>query len=371
MATKQTAREKKAAARRGNVRSVRTKAKRRRLVRRVIFGSLVLVAAALTVLTLVYGSGSSISAPENLIGTVVTKVEGAVTSAVRGVKQFFTDWHSYNELSREYDDLSRKFDSLNIQYQETEELRRENERLTSMLGARSSYGDYETVFARVNAKEAGAWFDTFTIDAGSSDGISRGMAVMSSDGLVGLVDEVGYGYSKVRSIIDSRSSIAVLVQSTRDNGIMKGRIQDGAGSDECFIYYLPGMNNIMPGDSVVTSGTDSQYVKGLFVGKVSAISVNESSEGVYAVVQPAADFERLEEVLVIRHVPEAPERLEAIVTAAPAATPTPTPAPTDGITPQPTGEDIWQWPTLMPSATPTPQPVKPIIDMLEDTWAEN
>ena len=82
------------------------------------------------------------------------------------------------------------------------------------------------------------------------------MAVVNGDGLVGRVYEVGVNYSKVLTIIDPRSKLGCLVQRTRDNGILAGGVSDTDDTAECTVNYLPNVNNIMPGDVIVTSGTD-------------------------------------------------------------------------------------------------------------------
>ena len=89
------------------------------------------------------------------------------------------------------------------------EVELENERLSRLLGAQDTYAALDPVYARVIARDAGEWFDTFSINKGTSDGVIVGMAVVSADGLLGKVYEAGLNYAKVISVIDSRSSVAV------------------------------------------------------------------------------------------------------------------------------------------------------------------
>ena len=120
------------------------------------------------------------------------------------------------------------------------------------------------------------------------------MSVVNGDGLLGRVYEVGMNYAKVICIIDSRSAVACMVQSTRDNGIMRGRVAASSTDAQCHIYYLPSLNNVMPGDTVITSGTDSLFPKGLHIGIITAVSMDAGSEGSYAMVTPSADFRHIE-----------------------------------------------------------------------------
>jgi len=194
------------------------------------------------------------------------------------------------------------------------------------------------------------------------------MAVVNGDGLIGRVYEVGINYAKVICIIDTRSAVACMVQSTRDNGIMRGEITQSARQAECYVYYLPSLNNVVPGDTVITSGTDSLFPKGLRIGTVTAVSMDAGSEGSYAVVSPSVDFQHIEEVFVLREVVEldSDERLpNTAVTVQPMVPETP--EPEVEVTPSPTPAPV-DAPWSYPSAS---APVA-VIEMLpEDDWVRN
>ena len=141
------------------------------------------------------------------------------------------------------------------------------------------------------------WFRTLTLNAGTNKGVDVDMAVICSDGLVGRVTEVGYDWCKVTSIIDSSSTVPILVERTRDNCMARG-ILDGS-SDEAVmeLYYLPtDRTNLTPGDTVVTSGMGGIYPKGLIVGTVKEVMIGGE---VSAIITPSVDFMHLEEVAVI------------------------------------------------------------------------
>ena len=83
---------------------------------------------------------------------------------------------------------------------------------------------------------------------------------------MGRVYEAGLNYAKVLTIIDSRSAVSCLIERTRDNGVMRGQITEDSQSAECYVYYVQNIANVVPGDVLITSGTDSLYPKGLTVG---------------------------------------------------------------------------------------------------------
>ena len=346
---------------------------RLRKLRRILFTILVVLGVAAIIFFLVLRSGGQISIFENAVGSLVTPVQNAFHSVTTGVKDFFADRKSLSELQRDYDEISFENEQLRMELQEAEEAVQENENLKALLDARDTYSSLEPVYAKVIARDAGPWFETFSVNRGSSSGVTTGMAVVNGDGLIGRVYEVGLNYAKVVTIIDSRSSVACLMQRTRDNGVMRGQVSSSDDTAECFVYYLPNINSISPGDTVITSGTDSTYPKGLKIGTVTALSLDAGSDGTYAVVTPSVDFQRIEDVFILRQVIETdtdenlPDVSTLQTTEAYGATPTPKPGATP--TPEPTQTiDYWTRPTAVPDEASAAAGNR-ITSLFEDEWA--
>ena len=303
-------------------------------------------------------------------------IESAFSSAAGGVKNFFSNWRNYDKLQREYETLEMTNEELSLKLSGVEETEQENARLKVLLDAQDAYEALDPIYAKVIARDPGQWFDTFTINRGTAHGVTEGMSVVTGAGLVGYVYEAGLTYAKVLTIIDTRSAVAVLVQRTRDNGVMRGEVTEASDSAECYTYYLPNVNNILPGDVIVTSGTDSLYPKGLTIGEVIAVSQETSSDGSYVIVSPYVDFRHVEEVLVLRTVVETRESLPVVATPTPAPAVTPRPSASvlpDGSTVEPdaTDDGNWSYPTIEPTEPPvTPEPT--MLELLpEDQWADS
>ena len=334
----------------------RSRKKRGSAIRRVLFSLLVLAAVAVAVSFLVLRSSNGISVFENVVGTVFRPIESGFTSAAGGVKNFFSNWRNYDKLQREYETLEMTNEELSLKLSGVEETEQENARLKVLLDAQDAYEALDPIYAKVIARDPGQWFDTFTINRGTAHGVTEGMSVVTGAGLVGYV--------------------AVLVQRTRDNGVMRGEVTEASDSAECYTYYLPNVNNIMPGDVIVTSGTDSLYPKGLTIGEVIAVSQETSSDGSYVIVSPYVDFRHVEEVLVLRTVVETRESLPVVATPTPAPAVTPRPSASvlpDGSTVEPdaTDDGNWSYPTIEPTEPPvTPEPT--MLELLpEDQWADS
>ncbi len=178
-----------------------------------------------------------------------------------------------------------------------EELRLANERLRELLEFRETAG-VEAIPARVVAEDATSWFRTVVIDKGTRDGLAEGMAVVVPAGVVGRVLKVSAGEARVLLITDASSAAAALVQRTRTRGVCRGR---GEGLT---LEFALRQEDIQVGDRIITSGMGGVFPKGLLIGSV--VKVERGDYGLFQAVEitPAADFSRLEEVLVL--VREAP-----------------------------------------------------------------
>jgi rod shape-determining protein MreC len=173
-----------------------------------------------------------------------------------------------------------------------EEIRLANERLRKLLDFKESVA-IPVLPAQVVAEDASSWFRTVVIDKGSEDGLREGLPVVVAEGVVGRTLQVAPYQSRVLLITDASSAVAALVQSSRTRGICRGE-----GEQLTFDYALR-REEIQTGDRVVTSGTGGIFPKGLPVGKVS--SSYQAPYGLFQAVkvEPAVDFSRLEEVLVL------------------------------------------------------------------------
>ena len=182
---------------------------------------------------------------------------------------------------------------------------------------------------------------------------------------------MGLNEAKVLAIIDSRSAVSCLIERTRDNGVMRGQITATSQSAECYVYYVQNIANIVPGDTLITSGTDSLYPKGLVVGTVTAVSRATDTAGSYVIAMPSVDFQHIEEVLILRTVVETDEEegLPVVATPTPVPRPTSTPAPSMAADEPETDENIFVFPTAMPESGATIGPV--YEELPEDTWAES
>ena len=174
----------------------------------------------------------------------------------------------------------------------------ENERLRRLLGLRRRADDVDLLVAQVIATSPTPLFRSLRIDRGERDGVRLGAAVVNYEGVVGRVAAIGAHWADVMLVVDPNNSIDVLVQRTRTRARARGTGRDDALA--IGLQYLARTADVEPGDRLVTSGIGSVFPKGLPIGRV--ITVERRSFGLYqhAEAEPAVDFYRIEEVLVVR-----------------------------------------------------------------------
>ena len=168
-----------------------------------------------------------------------------------------------------------------------------NERLRALLGFKERAA-LPSIAAEVIGEDLRAESRTLLIDKGRQDGIHRNAAVVTEAGVVGKVSELGDTTSRVLLIVDHRSAVDGLVQRTRAKTAVRGR-----GGPLASLDYLERREDVRAGDLIITSGFGGIFPKGLRIGTVA--HVESAPFGLFqkADLEPAVDFRRLEEVLVV------------------------------------------------------------------------
>ncbi|MCR3923223.1 MAG: rod shape-determining protein MreC, partial [Firmicutes bacterium] len=185
------------------------------------------------------------------------------------------------------------------------ELREENDRLRRMLDLRAA-SSYELMSAEVIARDPSNWFNTITINKGSRHGVEQGMAVVTTDGLIGNIDSVSPTSAHVLLLTDGRRGVGALVQRSREPGAVGVVENDPDNAAYLRMKDLPREANIQAGDTIISSGLGGFFPKGLVIGYVINAETDEMGLTQYAQVLPAANFNRLEEVFIVipQNVPE-------------------------------------------------------------------
>ena len=230
--------------------------------------------------------------------TIVPMQKG-ISYAGRYLSDISDNFDTLKEVRAENDELKSRVDELTIDNTRLRQEQYELERLRELYQLDENYSDYEKIGAHVIANNGSNWFNDFTIDKGSNDGVKVDCNVLAGSGLVGIVTEVGPDYARVRSIIDDSSNISAMILSTSDICMVRGDLQLASDGKIHFENLPNNDNEIQVGEQVVTSHVSSRFVQGLFIGYISDIQVDSNNLTRYGYITPAVDFSNLQEVLVI------------------------------------------------------------------------
>lgn len=235
---------------------------------------------------------------EHLVTVVLAPVESVVAKLGYGLRQAGASTGQIWNVYRDNQALRAENDQLRQNTIDVTEIVAENARLRTMLDYKKTAPQFDFVTASVIARDAGTWTSTIVINRGADSGITKDMAVVTHQGLVGSVVQAYSTTAKVQLILDPRSAVGALVQrpDSRVVAIVEG---NAAKVAELRMVNLARDADIIKGDKIITSGFGGIYPKGLLVGEAVDVVNEEGGLLKYAVLKPAVDFDRLEEVLVI------------------------------------------------------------------------
>jgi rod shape-determining protein MreC len=223
-------------------------------------------------------------------------MEKLVDRSSYGVRYVWNHYINLIGLRDENQHLKQEVDQLRMQIANEHEAVLEAQRVRALAGLQDlAIG--KTIVARVIGRDAGR-SQTVTIDKGRTHGVRPDSAIITADGIVGRVIQSSNFFSIVQLIIDSQSAVGVMLQSTRQQGILRG-----IGSRDLDLDYIDDDNDLKEHDTFLTSGKDGIYPKGLPVGVIQSIGPRKGL--IKSVkIRPTADLGRLEEVLCVIERPQ-------------------------------------------------------------------
>lgn len=243
-------------------------------------------------------TGGVSPALEQAVGIVAVPFQKSASAIAGFVSGYVQRYVRADEVAAENEELRAEVNELRGQLVEYETYKQENETLKQFLGIKEKNPDFVLEPAAVVGRDQNSRFYSFTIDKGSLSGVGPLDPVVSPEGLVGRVSEVGANYSKVITLLDVSSDVGAYDVRTRDIGTVTGDVAL-ASQGSCKLSYLPRESGASVGDLVVTTG-GGLFPKDLTIGKIARVSAEAGGISLYAVVEPAADVANLTDVMVIK-----------------------------------------------------------------------
>ena len=264
---------------------------------RVLLTSGVLLILSLHLISTGVHPGDLAAAPQSAVLDLIRPVDAAFTRLGEGASSIVADYvdllHVRDENARLRNELTRvKSDQAHLA-----ELEVENQHLGELLELKNALGA-SAVAANVIGSDAAGISRTLVLGSGTVDGLRPGMAVLANQGVVGKIITVSPHASRVLLIDDHNSALDGFDQRTRARGIVAGLVDDGV-----ILKYADRSQDVRVGDTIVTSGLDGIFPRGLLVGTIQ--SVHREGPGLFLGVRIAAavDFRELEQVLILTQPP--------------------------------------------------------------------
>lgn len=245
-----------------------------------------------------------VSPVKQVSGFLITPIQKGINGFGSWLSGLTDNFDDAVTLRAQNEELQAKVDTLTEENSQLIQNREELLRLRELFDLDAQYDEYEKVGARIIAKESGNWFQLFTIDKGSSDGIQKDMNVISGGGLVGIVTEVGSNWATVRSIIDDNSNVSAMISNTSDQCIIAGDLRLIDEGSLNLVKLTDTDNKVHVGDKVVTSYISEKYLPGILIGYISELNNDSNNLTKSGYITPVVDFRHLQEVLVILELKE-------------------------------------------------------------------
>ena len=227
------------------------------------------------------------------VDTIAT-FERALLHTGAGVRGVWSNYFDLRHVRRENQRLKEENDRMRLERVREQEEIRQAHRVYALLAFKQQWID-TTVAAQVIGTSGMETSRLLYLDKGAKDGIRPDMPVITPDGVVGKVLAVFGDTSQVLMINDPTSGVGALLVNSRLQGVVKGTPTGGVMLDHIMVG-----ETVQPGEPLVTSGGDRVFPKGLPIGTVLKWGTGHNLM-LDIHLKPAADLNRLEEVLVITH----------------------------------------------------------------------
>jgi rod shape-determining protein MreC len=264
--------------------------------RGIVFMVLLLV----SVLLMAFSSNPTVREVQNGVSFAFRPIQGALDQAAGGIASVVASIAEIDRLRVDNAALRAENDRLAAENARLQEIRRENDQLTALLQLRAGF-ELKTAAAAVIARESSEFRRLVVLDKGTDDGIAVGdVAVAAGGALAGRVVEVGPASATVVLLTDSESTVIGQLTSNAATGQVVGQL-----GGVLVMSQIDSTETVAAGDEVVTAGIElnggvrSPYPKGLLIGQVVDVKRDANDVVQTAYLQPAAQLDKLEFLLVI------------------------------------------------------------------------
>jgi len=233
--------------------------------------------------------------------TLATPFQSVSSKAGGATSDFFRQIFNFRSTAQENGVLKERLAQAEVELHLARQQAAENDRLKGLLNLKEHAG-YNTVAANVIARDPSVWFNTITIDRGSSAGVAINMPVVTATGIVGRVITVSPFAAQVMLVTDEKAGAGAVVGQLGQSGAL-GSVRGRPDLGLIEMRYVSGLEKVSVGDYVMTTGQDGIYPPGLNVGEVVDLKNGTATQPYQILIRPGARLDQLEEVMVLQYQP--------------------------------------------------------------------
>lgn len=236
------------------------------------------------------------------LGFIITPMQQLSAKISGAAAEVSPSGKTVEELEAEIARLTDERDKLVKLTIDYYDIKKNNEQYSKFLEIKQQNKELKFAPGVVISSSSLDLFHGFTLDVGSTSGISKDDPVITDSGLVGWVSEVYPTYCKVTTILSPDTNVGVIVQRTGDSGVVTGDLKL---ADQNLVKwkFLTAQNKLEPGDIVITTGISGLYPRGQAIGTVKEIKNDETDGSLYAIVEPYVSIKDVRDVFVITDFP--------------------------------------------------------------------
>ena len=261
---------------------------------KIVLVTALLLSAALAVI----GSLTGMNPGDMLVKGVLTPLRTGLSTMTDHAERLYGYLFDYEALVAENEALKAELAKLQEDAANAAAVQRENDRLRDLVELRKKHPDYELVDSYVIGRSSVDWTSTLTVNVGKRSGVDVGMVAITANGeVVGLVTEAGTNYAVIKTVLDSSLEISASSATSGYSGMVQGAYtSDLAG--KLRMDYISSLAVIRNNDQVVTAGS-TVYPRGLLLGRIIDAGFNDTGVAKFAILEPAADIEGIEQVFIL------------------------------------------------------------------------
>ncbi len=264
--------------------------------------SLIILTVLCVLLICITSLKDGVMAPlRTCVGYFLIPIQTGVNRVGTGLYNELTNYGKLKSALEENEALKTQVAELTEENNRLQAEQFELDRLRQLYELDEQYMEYEKIGARVIARDSEKWFQVFRIDKGSKDGVAVDMNVIADGGLVGIVTDVGANYATVRAIIDDSSRVGAMSVNADYNCIVAGDLTL-YNEGRLKITDISKEAALRDGDQIITSNISTKFLPGILIGYAVDVTMDPDHLTQSGYLIPAADFDNLQEVLVITEV---------------------------------------------------------------------